>query len=76
MVERRGACWVLVGKPERRSPLGKRRHRWEDNIKVNLRELGWGSMDWFDLTQVRDKWRALVNAVIIFWEFADYLGTC
>ena len=76
MVERRCACWVLVGKPERRSPLGRRRHRWEDNIKVNLRGLGWRSMDWFDLTQVRDKWRALVNAVMIFWEFADYLRTC
>jgi hypothetical protein len=53
-----------VGKPEGRRPLGRPRRRWEDNIKINLREVGWGSMDWINLAQDRDRWRALVNAVI------------
>jgi hypothetical protein len=52
-----------VGKPEGRRPLGRPRRRWEDNIKVDLREVGWG-VDWIDLVQDRDRWRALVNAVI------------
>jgi hypothetical protein len=57
---------ILVGKAERKRPLGRPRRRWEDNtnIKMDLRELGWGGMDWIDLTQDRDQWRALVNTVM------------
>jgi hypothetical protein len=54
---------VLVGKPEGKRPLGRPRHRWEDNIMMDLQEVGCGSVDWIELAQVRDKWRALVNAV-------------
>jgi hypothetical protein len=64
MGERRGAYRALVGKPEGRRPLGRPRRRWEDNIKIDLREVGWGDMDWINLAQDRDRWRALVNAVI------------
>jgi hypothetical protein len=55
---------VLVGKPEGKRPLGRSRRRWEDNIKRDLREVGYGDMDWTELTQDRDRWRALVNAVM------------
>jgi hypothetical protein len=64
MGERRGAYRALVGKPEGRRPLGRPRRRWEDNIKMDLREVGWGSMDWINLAQDRDRWRSLVNAVM------------
>jgi hypothetical protein len=64
MGERRGAYRVLVGKPEGRRPLGRPRRRWEDNIKIDLQEVGWGDMDWINLAQDRDRWRALVNAVM------------
>jgi hypothetical protein len=64
MGERRGAYRALVGKPEGGRPLGKPRHRWEDNIKMDLREVGWGGTDWTNLAQDRDRWRALVNAVM------------
>jgi hypothetical protein len=64
MGERRGAYRALVGKPEGRRPLGRPRHRWEDNIKMDLREVGWGGMDWINLAQDRDRWTALVNAVM------------
>jgi hypothetical protein len=53
-----------VGKPEGRRPLGRSIRRWEDNIKMDLREMGWGGMDWTDLVQDRDQWRALVSTVI------------
>jgi hypothetical protein len=59
--ERRGACRVLVGKHGGKTPLGRPRHRWEDNIKMDLQEVGWGSMDWTDLAQYRDRWQALVT---------------
>jgi hypothetical protein len=62
--ERRGAYRALVGKPEGRKPLGRTRRRWEDNIKMDLREVGWGGMDWINLALDRDRWRALVNAVM------------
>jgi hypothetical protein len=64
MEERRGAYRALLGKPEGRRPLGKPRRRWEDNIKMDLRELGWGGVDWIDLAQDRDTWRALVCTVM------------
>jgi hypothetical protein len=52
-----------MGKPERKKPLGRPKRRWED-IRMDLREIGWGGMDWIDLAQVRDQWRALVNTVM------------
>jgi hypothetical protein len=64
MGERRGAYRALVGKPEGRRPLGTPRRRWEDNIKMDLREVGWGGMHWINVAQDRDGWRALVNAVM------------
>jgi len=63
---RKGAYRVLVGKPEGKTPLGRPRLRWEDNIKIDLQEVGCGVMDWIELDQDRDRWRALVNAVINF----------
>jgi hypothetical protein len=53
-----------VEKPEGKRPLGRPRRRWEDDIKMDLREIGWGGMDWIDLAQDRDQWRALVNTVM------------
>ena len=55
---------VLVGKPEGKRPLGGPRRRWEDNIKMDLEEVGCGSMDWIELAQDMDRWRALVTAVM------------
>jgi len=62
--ERRGLYRVLVGKPEGKRSLGRTRHRWEDNIKMDLQEVGCGRMDWIELAQDRDRWRALVIAVM------------
>jgi len=64
MGERRGVYRVLVGKREGKRPLGRLRHRWEDNIKMDVQEVGCGCMDWIDLAQDRDRWQALVNAVL------------
>ena len=64
MVENRSAYRVLVGKPERKRPLGRPRRRWEDNIKMYLQEVGCGGIDWIELAQDRDRRRALVNAVM------------
>jgi hypothetical protein len=66
MGERRVVCRLLVEKPEGKSPLGRPRGRWEDNIKMTLKEVGYGVMEWIDPAQGRDRWRALVNAVINF----------
>jgi hypothetical protein len=55
---------ALVGKPEGGRPLERPRRRWEDNINMDLREVGWGGMDWINLAQDRDRWRALVNTVM------------
>jgi hypothetical protein len=56
-----------VGKPEGKRPLRKPRRRWVDNIKMDLRETGFDGMDWIDLAQDRDQWRALVNTVMNLW---------
>jgi hypothetical protein len=64
MGDTRSVYRVLVGKPEGTRPLGRRRRRWEDNIKIVHQEVGCGGMDWIELTQDRDSWRALVNAVM------------
>jgi hypothetical protein len=66
MGEKRNAYRILVGKPEGKRRLGRKRHRWVDNItsKMNLREIGWDSMDWIDVAQDRDQWRALLNTVL------------
>jgi hypothetical protein len=64
MGEVRGAYNVLVERPEWRRPLGRPRHRWEDNIKIDLREIGFGDVDWIHLAQDRDKWRAVVKTVM------------
>jgi hypothetical protein len=53
-----------VGKPEGKRPLGRPRRRWEDNIILDLREIGWDDMDWIDLAQDRNQWRAFVNTVM------------
>jgi len=62
--ERRGVYRALMGKPEVNRPLGRPRHRWEDNIKMDLQEVVCWSMDWIELTQDRESWRAVVNAVM------------
>jgi len=62
--ERRGVYRLLVGKLEGKRPLGRSMCRWEDNNKLDLQEVGLGGMDWIDLRQDRDRWLALVNAVI------------
>jgi len=64
MGERSGVYSVLVGKPEGARPIGRPRHRWEDNIKMDIQEIGCGVTNWIELTQDRDRWRALVNAVM------------
>ena len=64
MVVRRGVYRVLVGKPEGRRPLGKPRLLWEDNITMNLQEMRCEVMDWIELAQDSDRWRALVTAVM------------
>ena len=64
MGERRGVYRVSVGKPEGKRSLGRPRCIWEDNIKMNLQEVGCGGLDWIDVAEDRDSWRALVNAVM------------
>jgi hypothetical protein len=59
-----GVYRVLVGKPEGKRLLGRPRRRWEDNIRMDLQEVGYGGMDWNELAQDRDRWRALVNTVM------------
>jgi hypothetical protein len=64
MGETRNAYRILVGKPEVKRPLGSPRRRWVDNIKMDLTEIGWDGVDWIELAQDRDHWRALVNTVM------------
>jgi hypothetical protein len=66
MGEGRGVYKVLVGKPEGRKTLGRPRRRWEDNIRMDLREVGCGCVDWMELAQDKNRWRALVSAVMNF----------
>ena len=67
MGESRGMYKVLVGKHEGRRPLGRSRCRWEDNVKMDFQEVGCGGMDWIDLAHDKDRWQALVNAVMNLW---------
>jgi len=64
MGEERVVLRVVVGKPEGRRPLGRPRRRWKDNIRMDLREVGCGRVDWMELAQDRDRWSALVSAVM------------
>jgi hypothetical protein len=62
--DKRNAYRILLGKPEGKRPLGRLRRRWEDNIRMDLRYIRWGGMEWINLAQDRNKWRALVNTVM------------
>jgi hypothetical protein len=64
MKEKRNAYMILVGKPERKRPLGRPRRRWVENITIYLKEVVWDGMDWIDLAQDMDQWKALMNTVI------------
>jgi hypothetical protein len=64
MEEERNVYRVLMGKPEGNRPFGRPRRRWEDGIRMDIREIGWGSVDWIQLAQDRDRWQALVNTVM------------
>jgi hypothetical protein len=65
-MEKRNAYTLLVGKPEGKGPLGRARHRWVNNIRMDFGEVGWGDVDWIGLAQDRNRWRALVNSVLNF----------
>ena len=67
MGQGRGVYRVLVGKPEGKRPLGRPRRRWEDNIKMDLQEVGGGCGDWMELAQDKDSWRAVVGTVMNLW---------
>jgi hypothetical protein len=64
MGEKRNAYKLLVGKPEGKRPVGRPRHRWVDNIRMDLGEVGWGDVDWIGLAQDRNRWRAVENSVL------------
>jgi hypothetical protein len=67
MGKKRNAYRILVGKPEGKRPLRRPRRTWVDNIKIDLRDIGCDGMDWIDLAQDKDQWRALVNTVMKLW---------
>jgi hypothetical protein len=78
MGEKRNSYSILVGKPEGKRTLGRRSWKWVDNIKMDLREIGWGVMVWIDLAQDRDQWRARVNIVntsgsVKSWEILELM---
>jgi hypothetical protein len=64
MREERNVYNVLMGKPEGKTPFGRPRRRWEDGIRMYLRKIGWGSVDWIQVAQDRDRWRVIVNTVM------------
>jgi hypothetical protein len=66
MGQERKVYKTLVGNPEGKRPFGRRRRRWEDRIRMDIREIGWGRVEWIQLAQDRDRWRALVNTEITF----------
>jgi hypothetical protein len=66
MGEKKNTCRIFVGKPEGKRPLGRHRRSWEDNIIMHLREIGWVDMDWINLAQYKERWRALVNTEMNF----------
>jgi hypothetical protein len=70
MGEEKNVYKVLVGKPEGKRPLGRPRRRWEDGIRMDLRKIGLGGVDWIRLSQDRDRWRAVVSAVMNLWVLA------
>jgi len=79
MGEERGVYRVLVGKPEGSRPLGRPRHRWADNIRTDLQEVGCVYMDWIGLAQDRDRWRKLVSAEMnlrVPWDAGNFLTGC
>jgi hypothetical protein len=79
MGKKRNVCEILVEKPERERPVGRPRPRWVDNIKMSLREKGWGGMNWINVIQDRDQWRALVNIVMNLWvaqNSGKFLSSC
>jgi hypothetical protein len=65
--EKKNVYRLLVRKPEGKRPLGRPRHGWVDNIRLDLEEIGWGGVYWIDLAQDRNKWKALVKAVMNLW---------
>jgi hypothetical protein len=67
MREMKNAYKIMVGKPKRKRSLRRPRCRWEDNIRIDLREIGWEGLDWIHLSQNRDQWRALMNKVMNLW---------
>jgi hypothetical protein len=67
MEEMRSACKILVRKPKGKRPLGRHRHRCEDNIRMCLRKIGWEGVDWIHHAENRDQWQALVNVVMNLW---------
>jgi hypothetical protein len=74
MDEKRNAYRLLVRKPEGKRPLGNPRHRWLDNIRTDLVEVGWGDVDWIGLAEDRDRWRALVNSVFRLYKVLGNYG--
>jgi hypothetical protein len=79
MGEKRNECRILMGKPEGKGPLGRQRCRWVDNIKMDLREIGWDAVVWIDMAHNRDQWKALVNTVLnlrVLYNAGKFLSGC